>query len=136
MANYKIEEIEGIGPVLGQKFRENDIKDTNGLLKACLTKKQRKELAEKTGISEAQILKFANQVDLFRVKGIGSEYAELLEAAGVDTVKELAQRNPENLVEKMQEVNDVKNLVRRVPPLKSVQNWVEQAKELPQALEY
>ena len=136
MANYKIEEIEGIGPVLGQKFRDNGIKDTNGLLNACLTKKQRKELAEKTGISEAQILKFANQVDLFRVKGIGSEYAELLEAAGVDTVKELAQRKAENLVQKMEEVNEAKKLVRRVPPLKSVLNWVEQAKELPRALEY
>lgn len=136
MANYKIEEIEGIGPVLGKKFREAGIATTDALLKACLTKKQRKEVAEKTEISEAQILKFANQVDLFRVKGIGSEYAELLEAAGVDTVKELAQRKPENLCEKMMEVNEAKKLVRRVPPLKSVQNWVEQAKTLPRALEY
>ncbi|MDO4695643.1 DUF4332 domain-containing protein [Porphyromonas sp.] len=136
MANYKIEEIEGIGPVLGKKFRAAGITSTDALLKACTTKKNRKELAEKVGINEAQVLKFANQVDLFRIKGVGSEYAELLEAAGVDTVKELAQRKPENLCEKMAEVNEKKKLVRRVPPLKSVQNWIEQAKTLPRALEY
>ena len=136
MANYKIEEIEGIGPVLGKKFREIGITSTDALLEACATKKQRKEVAEKTGVDEAKILKFANQVDLFRIKGVGSEYAELLEAAGVDTVKELAQRKPENLCDKMMEVNKMKKLVRREPPLKFVQKWVEEAKSLPRVLEY
>lgn len=136
MANYKIEEVEGIGAVLGKKFRDAGIASTDALLRACATKKQRKEVAEKTGVNEAQVLKFANQVDLFRIKGVGSEYAELLEAAGVDTVKELAQRKPENLCDKMDEVNNTKKLVRRVPPLKFVQNWVEQAKRLPRVLEY
>lgn len=136
MANYKIEEIEGIGPALGKKFREIGIASTDALLKACATKKQRKEVAEKTGVDEAKILKFANQVDLFRIKGVGSEYAELLEAAGVDTVKELAQRKPENLCDKMMEVNKMKKLVRREPPLKFVQKWVEEAKNLPRVLEY
>ena len=136
MANYKIEEIEGIGVALGKKFRDVGITTTDALFKACVTKKQRKELAEKAGVEEAKVLKFANHVDLFRVKGIGSEYADLLEAAGVDTVKELATRNAENLVKKMTEVNEAKKLVRRVPPLKSVEGWVEQAKALPRGLEY
>lgn len=136
MANYKIEEVEGIGPVLGEKLRAVDITTTDALFKACRTKAMRKEVAEKSGISEDKILKFANMVDLFRIKGVGSEYAELLEAAGVDTVKELAQRNAENLTAKMEEVNEQKKLVRRTPPLKSVQNWVEQAKDLPRGLEY
>ncbi|MFQ3577056.1 MAG: DUF4332 domain-containing protein, partial [Cytophagales bacterium] len=96
MANYKIEEIEGIGPVLGEKFRSVGVNNTDTLLENTKTPKQRKELAEKTGIDEKKILKFANMVDLFRVKGIGSEFSELLEASGVDTVPELAQRNAEN----------------------------------------
>lgn len=136
MANYKIEEIEGIGPVLGEKLRSAGIKTTDDLLKNCRTHGQRSELAEKSGISEAQILKFANMVDLFRIKGIGSEYAELLEKAGVDTVPELAQRNAENLTKKMAEVNKEKNLCRRTPSLKSVTKWIEQAKVLPRVLEY
>lgn len=136
MANYKIEEIEGIGKVFGEKLRNAGIKTTDALLTACKTKTQRKELAAKTGLDEDKILKFANMVDLFRISGVGSEYAELLEAAGVDTVKELAMRNAENLTQKMEEVNAQKKLVRRTPPLKSVIGWIEQAKELPRGLEY
>lgn len=136
MANYKIEEIEGIGPAYGEKLRAAGINTTDKLFKACTTKKQRQQLAETTGIEEARILKWANMVDLFRVKGIGAQYAELLEAAGVDTVKELAQRKAENLTAKMEEVNAEKKLVRLTPALKSVQNWVAQAKELPRGLEY
>jgi predicted flap endonuclease-1-like 5' DNA nuclease len=136
MANYKIEDLEGVGPVLGEKFREAGVNNTDGLLEHAKTKKQRKELAEKTGISEEKVLKFANMVDLYRIKGIGSEFAELLEAAGVDTVPELAQRNAENLTKKMEEVNLEKKLVRRTPALKEVENWVAQSKELPRALEY
>lgn len=136
MANYKIEEIEGIGPVLGGKLREVGITTTDKLFQRVITKKQRQELAEETGIPAEKVLRFANMVDLFRIKGIGSEYAELLEAAGVDTVKELAMRNAENLLAKMEEVNEEKKLVRRVPFLKSVAKWIEQAKELPRGLEY
>lgn len=136
MANYKIEEIEGIGVVLGKKLREVGINTTDALFKACHTKAERKELAAKSGIDEEKILKFANMADLFRVKGIGSEYAELLEAAGVDTVKELSMRRADNLTAKMEEVNAQKKLVRRVPVLKMVENWIAQAKELPRGLEY
>lgn len=136
MANYKIEELEGIGPVLGEKLRVAGVASTDALLVAGKTKKQRKELAEKSGIDEAKLLKFINMVDLFRIKGVGSEYAELLEAAGVDTVPELAQRKAENLCAKMEEVNAEKSLVRRTPPLKTVEGWVAQAKELPRAIEY
>lgn len=136
MANYKIEEIEGIGPAYGEKLRKIGITSTDKLLEACLTKKQRKEVAEKTGLDEAKILKWANMTDLFRIKGVGSEYAELLEAAGVDTVKELAQRKADNLTAKMEEVNSQKKLVRRTPALKNVESWVAQAKQLPRKLEY
>lgn len=136
MANYSVESVEGIGEVYGKRLREQGIKNTDQLLSATRTKAFRKELAEKTGISEDLILKFANHVDLFRVDGIGSQYAEILEAAGVDTVKELATRKPENLVKKMEEVNAVKKLVRRTPCLKVVTKWVESAKTLPRGLEY
>lgn len=136
MANYKIEEIEGIGEVFGKKLIDLGIKTTDALHSASRTKAMRKDLAEKSGIAEDKILTFANHVDLFRVHGVGAQYAELLEAAGVDTVKELAQRKPENLVAKMEEVNNQKNLVRRVPPLKSVEKWVEEAKSLPRGIEY
>lgn len=136
MANYKIDQVEGIGPVLGEKFIKAGVKTTDALLSASRTKAMRKDLAEKTGIEEAKILKFANHVDLFRVYGVAGQYAELLEAAGVDTVKELATRKPENLVAKMEEVNAAKKLVRRIPPLKSVEKWVASAKELPRGLEY
>lgn len=136
MANYKIEELEGIGPAYGEKLRAVGISSTDKLLEACRTKKQRKEVAEQTGLDEAKILKWANMTDLFRISGVGSEYAELLEAAGVDTVKELAHRKAENLLAKMEEVNEAKKLVRRTPSIKNVEAWIAQAKELPRALEY
>ena len=98
--------------------------------------KQRHELAVQSELSEAQILKFANMVDLYRVKGVGSEFAELLEAAGVDTVPELAQRNVTNLTKAMSTVNEAKNLTRRVPTETEVSKWVEEAKTLPRVIEY
>ena len=101
MANYKIEEIEGIGEKLGAKLREVGINSTDKLLEGTKTKKQRKNLSESAGISEKLILKFANMADLFRINGIGQEFSELLEVAGVDTVPELATRNAENLTAKM-----------------------------------
>lgn len=136
MANYKIEEIEGIGPVMGEKLRNAGITGTEKLLTASKTKKQRQDLAEATGISEKLILKFANMADLFRLSGIGQEYSELLEAVGVDTVPELAQRNAPNLTAKMEELNEAKKLTRRTPSLKEVEKWIAEAKELPRALEY
>lgn len=136
MANYKVIEVEGIGPVMAGKLNDAGINTTDQLLQACKTKANRKALAEKSGIDEAKILKFANMVDLFRIKGVGSEYAELLEAAGVDTVKELATRKAENLTQKMAEVNESKKLVRRLPVLKMVEDWISQAKALPRMLEY
>ncbi|NDW12584.1 DUF4332 domain-containing protein [Bacteroides sp. 214] len=136
MANYKIEEIEGIGPVLGEKFRNAGVASTDALLEATLTNADRKRLAEETGVSEKQILKFANMADLFRITGVGQEFSELLEAAGVDTVPELAMRNAENLTTKMEEVNNEKKLTRRTPSLKEVQKWVEEAKELSRKLTY
>lgn len=136
MANKKIEDVEGIGPVTGEKLRGAGVKDTDGLLENARTPKQRKELAEKAGLSEAQVLKFANMVDLYRVKGIGSEYAELLEVAGVDTVPALARRNAANLAATLAEVNGEKKLSGRVPNESEVSKWIEQAKELPRMLEY
>lgn len=136
MANYKIEDLEGVGPVLGEKFRLAGVKNTDALLANAKTKKQRKDLAESTGLSEDKVLKFANMVDLYRIKGVGSEFSQLLEAAGVDTVPELANRKAENLTKKMEEVNLERNLVRRTPALKEVESWVAQAKVLPRALDY
>jgi predicted flap endonuclease-1-like 5' DNA nuclease len=105
-----------------------------GLLEKGATKKGRSELAEQSGITEKLILKWTNHADLARVKGVGGEYAELLEAAGVDTVPELAQRKPENLLAKMTEVNEEKKLVRRLPTVAQVEGWVEQAKALPRVI--
>ena len=136
MATYKVEEIEGIGPVLGEKLRAAGINTVDKLLEKAATKKQRQSLAEETGISEKQILKFTNMADLFRLNGVGQEYAELLEAAGVDTVPELAQRNAANLTAKMEEVNEAKNLTRKTPSATEVEKWIAQAKELPRVIEY
>lgn len=136
MATYKVEEIEGIGPVLGEKLRAAGINTVDKLLENAATKKQRQSLAEETGISEKQILKFTNMADLFRLNGVGQEYAELLEVAGVDTVPELAQRNAANLTAKMEEVNEAKNLTRKTPSVLEVEKWIAQAKELPRVIEY
>jgi predicted flap endonuclease-1-like 5' DNA nuclease len=136
MANYKIEDVEGIGPAIGAKLRKAGVINTDKLLENSKTPKQRKKLAEDSGLTEKQILRFANMVDLYRIKGIGSEFSELLEASGVDTVPELAQRSAENLTKKMEEVNAEKKLCRRAPSLKEVTDWVAQAKKLPRVLEY
>jgi len=136
MANKKIEDIEGIGPVAGDKLRAAGVKDTDSLLAHAKTPKMRKELAEASGLDEKKILKFANMADLYRISGVGSEFADLLEASGVDTVPELAQRNAENLAKKMEEVNEAKKLTRRNPSVTEVEKWVAQAKDLPRALEY
>ena len=136
MANYKIEDLEGIGPVRGEQLRAAGVKDTDSLLANTTTPQQRKRLAEQTGLAESLILKFANMVDLYRIEGIRSEFSELLEAAGVDTVAELAMRNPANLTEALANLNEEKKLTRRVPSETEVTKWIEQAKGLPRVLEY
>ncbi len=132
----RLSEIEGIGSVNEKKLQGAGIKSLEALLDACAAKKGRAELAEKTGISEKLILKWANRADLARIKGIGSEYADLLEAAGVDTVPELATRKAENLFKKMQETNDAKKLVRRPPTQSQVEVWIKQATALPRVMKY
>ncbi|MGI9236655.1 MAG: DUF4332 domain-containing protein [Woeseiaceae bacterium] len=126
-----IEKIEGIGPKTGEALRNAGVKTVENLLDVAADKKSRVVLAEKTGISEARILKCVNMADLFRINGVASQYAELLECAGVDTVKELKHRNADNLAAAMAEVNNAKNLVRRAPSRTVVNDWVEQAKKLP-----
>ncbi len=132
----KLSIVEGIGDVYEGKLKNAGIGSLEKYLEACQTKKGRKELAAKADISEKLILKWANHADLMRIKGIGGQYSELLEAAGVDTVPELSQRNAENLTVKMQEVNLEKKLVRQVPTLKMVKDWIQQAQDLPRVLEY
>ncbi len=127
---YKIDEIEGIGPAKKEALAKAGITTTDDLLKACCAKPGRKSTAESTGLSEAELLKFTNMADLMRIKGVGEEYSELLEAAGVDTVKELRNRRADNLTAKMTEVNEAKKLVRSLPSEKTVQGWVDQAKTL------
>lgn len=133
---YKIAEIEGIGPSYAAKLQTSKIGTTSDLLKACADPKGRKALAQATGIEEGRLLKWANMADLMRIKGVGKQYAELLEAAGVDTVKELKQRVAANLAAKMAEVNASKKLTRAVPAEKMVAGWIEQARSLPPALSY
>ena len=136
MANLKIQDIEGIGPAFGEKLAAAGITDTDGLLEKACAKAGRKALAEHSGLSEKKILGWVNMADLCRVKGIGPEYAELLEGAGVDTVVELGTRNADNLAAKCAEVNEEKKLTRRVPTPSMVADWVAQAKELPRKVEY
>ncbi|HEU5361208.1 MAG TPA: DUF4332 domain-containing protein [Candidatus Deferrimicrobiaceae bacterium] len=128
--------VEGIGETYAKKLKDAGLGSTKALLEKGATPQGRKEIAEKTGISDKRILRRVNHVDLFRVKGIGGEYAELLEAAGVDTVPELAQRKAENLCQKMESVNKEKNLVRKPPTQSRVADWIEQAKKLPRILSY
>ena len=132
----KLSTIEGIGKKYEETLRAHGIKSVEKLLQTCSTKKGRTELAEATGISEKLILTWTNHADLFRIKGVAGQYAELLEAAGVDTVPELAKRKTDNLVAKMAEVNEAKKLVRRVPTARQVGDWIEQAGKLPRVIEY
>jgi predicted flap endonuclease-1-like 5' DNA nuclease len=132
----KLSEIEGIGDVYQKKLNTAGVSTTSVLLKKGATPKGRKEIADMSGIGDGLILEWVNHVDLFRIKGVGSEYADLLEAAGVDTVPELANRNGQNLLEKMTATNAQKKLVRRLPVLTQVENWIKQAKALPRVITY
>jgi predicted flap endonuclease-1-like 5' DNA nuclease len=133
----RIIDIEGIGPEYKRMLKEQaGITTTEALLKACTTPEQREQLAMRIGVSPKLILEWANLADLFRIKGVGEEYSDLLEEAGVDTVVELAQRNAVNLYAALQETNDEKLLVRRMPSPRQVEDWVAQAKSLPRVLTY
>jgi predicted flap endonuclease-1-like 5' DNA nuclease len=138
MAKFKhpLEYVEGIGPAYAAKLKAIGLVTCLDLLKAGASRKGREEIVAKSGIAGSLILKWVNHVDLYRIKGVGSEYADLLEVAGVDTVVELAQRNPANLFEKMLETNTEKKLVRRTPVQTQVDDWVAQAKTLPRVITY
>lgn len=132
----KITEIEGVGPVFAEKLAAANVTTVEGLLENGATKTGRKNLAANSGIDEGKILDWVNMADLFRVKGIASQFAELLKAAGVDTVKELRTRNAENLHAKLIEVQAAKNITRAVPALSQVADYIEQAKALEPVVTY
>ncbi len=127
----KIVDVEGIGPSYAKKLAKAGVGTTNALLKQAADAKGRKALAEASGLKATQILEWVNHADLMRVKGIGPEFSDLLEASGVDTVAELATRNAKNLAEKVVEVNAKKKLVRRIPNEKEIAGWIASAKKLP-----
>ncbi len=132
----KLLSIEGVGEKSAEKLKEAGIQTVEELLEQGATPKGRKAIADKTGFGDALILRWVNHVDLSRVKGIGEEYSQLLEAAGVDTIPELAQRKAENLLQKLAATNEEKKLVRKLPVLTQVNDWVEQAKRLPRKISY
>jgi predicted flap endonuclease-1-like 5' DNA nuclease len=132
----RIADIEGIGSVYARKLAKVGIRSTDALLKRGATAKGRKEIVKASGIGHKLILEWVNLADLYRVKGIGSEYSDLLEEAGVDTVIELRKRDPVKLNAKMEQVNQKKNLVNKMPGVKVVRKWVRQAKKLPRAVSY
>lgn len=125
-----IQDVEGIGPKYAELLKQAGVNTTSRFLEVAGNRKGRKELAEKTSISESSILKWANMCDLFRIKGVAGQFAELLEGAGVDTVKELRNRNADNLSLQMAEVNKARHLCKATPSSKTVANWIEQAKTL------
>ncbi len=132
----KLEDIEGIGRAYARKLRKAGVRSTGSLLKKGATPEGRRDIVRKSGLSRVKILRWVNHVDLFRVKGVGSEYADLLEAAGVDTVPELAQRTPAHLYQTLVGVNATKKLVRKLPAKQQVAGWIRQAKKLPRCVEY
>lgn len=132
----RIDDIEGVGPEYAAKLRKAGVRSTASLLMRGGTAKGRKELADAVKIDESRILKWVNHADLFRVRGVGSEYSDLLEAAGVDTVPELRQRNPSALYDALVKTNEAKKLVRKLPTADQVAEWVEEAKTLPRVIEY
>jgi len=132
----KLSAIEGIGGVYGNKLRKAGVASLESLLKKGASPKGRSSLEQQTGISKGLLLEWINRADLFRIKGVAEEYSDLLEASGVDTVVELAQRKAENLFAKMVEVNTAKKKVRKLPTESQVKDWVVQAKSLPRVIKY
>lgn len=133
---YKIIDVEGIGNVNAKKLVEAGINTVDDLLQKAKTPAGRKTLEETTAISGKSILEWANHADLMRINGVGPQFSELLETAGVDTVKELKHRVADNLQQKLEEINNKRNLVNRVPSVSEVQKMIDQAKELPAIMEY
>jgi predicted flap endonuclease-1-like 5' DNA nuclease len=134
--NYKVEKIEGVGAKFAAMLGKAGIRNTKQLLDKAATRKGRKELATATGVDEQLILKWANMSDLMRIKGVGEEFSELLEKAGVDTVKELAKRRPDNLRQAMVDANTKRKMVRQLPSVAQLESWVKQAKEMPSVMTY
>ena len=132
----KVNLIEGIGKVYMARLNELGIRTVEDLLDRCRTKQDRHRLAEESGFTDDQILTWANHADLFRINGVAGQYADLLEAAGVSTVPEMAMRNAENLTERIRQINEEKHLVRVVPSLRMVKKWIAEAKGLPRNLQY
>jgi predicted flap endonuclease-1-like 5' DNA nuclease len=129
-------DVEGIGPLYAAKLETAGVKTTDDLLERGATQKGREDLEAASGIGRVLILKWVNRVDLYRIDGVGSEYSDLLEVAGVDTIPELSYRNAANLTQTMAEANAARNLVRRLPTLEVVAEWIEQAKKLPRVVQY
>lgn len=125
-----IQEVEGIGPKYAEALKLQGIDTTDKLLAAGADRSGRKELAEKTSINESSILKWVNMCDLFRIKGVAGQFAELLEGAGVDTVRELRNRNAKNLALQISEVNEAKRLCKATPSAKIVAIWIQQARTM------
>ena len=134
--DYKVEEIEGIGPVYGQKLAGAKIVSTADFLRQCGTPAGRREVGKQTGITTKLLLKWANHADLMRIRGIGPEFSELLEAAGVDTVKELRHRRADSLAAKLKSVREEKHLTRAVPTEEQVRGWIEQARGFQPTIQY
>ena len=132
----KVIDIEGIGPAYAKKLAKAGVRTVEGLLKDGASAKGRKEIATASGVDQALILAWVNRADLYRVKGVGAQYSDLLEKAGVDTVVELSKRVAGNLYKKMVEVNQAKNLVNGMPGVKKVEDWIEQAKKMPRVVTY
>ena len=128
--SYPIKDIEGIGPANARKLAKAKITNTGAFLRLCCDKKGRKEVSAASGVGEKVLLKWANLADLMRIKGVGTQYSELLEAAGVDTVKELRTRKPDNLAAALAKANAKKKLTRTVPTEKVVKGWISHAKRL------
>lgn len=133
---YGLTTLEGIGRVYARKLRKAKIRNTANLLKKGATRQGREDIAKKSGVSSKLVLRFVNMSDLLRIRGVAEEYSDLLEASGVDTVLELSKRKAENLLKKMTQVNARKNLVRTLPSLQKVKDWVKQAKKLPRVVKY
>ncbi len=132
----KVIDIEGIGPAYAAKLTAAGIRTTGALLKEGATPEGRRQIAERAGVGHESVLEWVNRADLFRIKGVGGQYSDLLEKAGVDTVVELSKRVAGNLVSRMAEVNQAKNLVNKLPGEKQIKNWIDQAKKLPRVVSY
>ena len=134
--SHDIKDIEGIGPGYAEKLAAAKIRTTDDLLSQCADPQGRKKVAKVTGLGESHILKWANMADIMRISGVGSQFSELLEASGVDTVKELATRNVENLAARMKEVNEAKKLAKSTPSVAQVEKWVAEAKTIGHRITY